>query len=93
MPQRDAPCPHCGSLLWFSVGLCGLYLLEDSLRSDVEKEVLRLVQTYENRDGSHALVELIMELEEICKIQIDDEAYEKILTPAGLLHAIRAQLR
>ena len=72
LPHGDAPCPACGSLLWF-IRLPDELLLFDRDRLDPKAvERIAALLADENRD-SLGVVELLMELEEF----LDDD------TPTG----------
>ncbi len=64
LPSGDAPCPACGSLVWFG---------------DTREIALPFIDPEKELD-SLEMVEVMMSLEDKFKVEIPDEDYEKIKT-------------
>jgi acyl carrier protein len=108
LPSGDAPCPRCGTLLWFIKTKDGLHYHEaerivpikqkimDAIRRTclgvAQKEIL--YSTFIKNIGADSLdiVELIMELEEEFEVTIPDEEAEQIKTVGELIDCIARQL-
>ena len=72
-PLGDAPCPHCGHLLWLTGSRVG---------ADPES-ILRTLMDYRNTlEDSLDIVELVMQVDEEFGIVIPDDEAEKIKTVA-----------
>ena len=100
-PPGDAPCPNCGTLLWFTKTPDGLLFFNDETvrpileklvqiicdNLGVNKETVRLAQSFTEDLGTDSLdmVEMMMELEEEFEIQIPDEDAERIRTVRDLV--------
>ena len=85
-PADDAPCPHCGQLLWLStqvVAMIRKHLLGEFPDQPIRKldPSMRLADLGDSLDD----VELIMVLEEHLHFAIPDKAAEKIVTIADLI--------
>ena len=103
-PPGDAPCPNCGTLLWFSKLPDGLLFFDDEevrpLREKfleilcdelgVNKESISYDQSFVEDIGIDSLdnVELVMAIEESLGITILDEEAEKIRTIRDLINYI-----
>jgi acyl carrier protein len=100
-PPGDAPCPACGSLLWFSPTPGGVVCFDYALVAPLKDWVLDRVcenlgvnrATVTNATDFRAevgadsldLVELVMEVEEELNIVIPDEDAERITTVGRLI--------
>lgn len=100
-PPGDAPCPHCGSLLWFLPTSTGIRLYEsevvaplreriiDAIRGNlgVSKEEIFHALSFNEDFGRDSLdvVELVMELEEEFGFTIPDADTEKIKTVGDVI--------
>jgi acyl carrier protein len=73
-PLGDAPCPHCGHLLWF-VTAGGHLKLFDKLALPLEKRerLAEVLETIREIEDSMDAVELVMELEEEFHIGLSDQ--------------------
>ncbi len=108
-PPGDAPCPHCGCLLWFLDTTSGVRI-HDATVAEVVLDRLRLL--FGDRIGidpadlsrspsflkemgvdSLDLVELMMELEEEFGVNISDTEAESVKTPNDILDVIVRRLR
>jgi acyl carrier protein len=94
--EGDAPCPNCGTLLWFFNTSAGMRFYEANVVEPLWDKFLQTIYTFlgVNKDqitpttsfvedvGADSLdiVELIMELEEEFDVNIPDEEAEKIKT-------------
>lgn len=95
-PPGDAPCPNCGTLLWFFDTSAGMRFYESKAIAHLRDKILETVcehlgvnkeQVTPNTSflevvGADSLdiVELVMELEEEFGVTIPDEEAEKIKT-------------
>lgn len=95
-PPGDAPCPACGTLLWFFHTSSGMRFHESKaitpLREKVvqvlcdnlgvSRDAIRPTASFTENIGADSLdiVELVMELEEEFDVTIPDEDAEKIKT-------------
>ena len=95
-PPGDAPCPHCGSLLWFLPTSKGMRLHDSETVAPLRERILDAIcgnLGVSKEEVSHALsfnedfgrdslnvVELVMELEEEFGFTIPDAEAEKIKT-------------
>lgn len=100
-PPGDAPCPACGSLLWFSLIPGGVVCFDYALVAPVSEWVLdRVCQNlganratltnstdFRSEVGADSLdlVELVMEVEEEFNIVIPDEDAARITTVGCLI--------
>ena len=91
LPAGDAPCPHCGQLLWFFRTASGVQLWEHEEAAavreklialiaeslGVDPEQVRLDRPFINDLGADSLdtVELIMELEEELGLDLGGEEF------------------
>lgn len=106
-PPGDAPCPHCGTLLWFILTSVGERVHESAaiapikirlLKAIVQKLGVDMVGLLEAtplqdlRADSLDVVELVMDLEEEFDVAISDEDTEEIKTVGDAIDLI-ARLR
>ena len=100
-PPGDAPCPNCGTLLWFSKTPDGLWFYDEETARPIRRRILDLIcdnlgvnkeqLTYDLSFAevpgvdSLDLVEFIMEIEEELEIAIPDEDAAKIKTIRDLI--------
>lgn len=95
-PPGDAPCPNCGTLLWFFETSTGMRFYESKTIAPLRDQILQTIceNLGVNRErinpttsfiedvGAESLdiVELVMELEEEFGVTIPDDEAEKIKT-------------
>jgi len=95
-PPGDAPCPNCGTMLWFFDTSAGMRFYESKAVTPIRDRILQTI--CENlgvnkergdpttsfledvRADSLDIVELVMELEEELGVTIPDDEAEKIKT-------------
>jgi len=108
-PTSDAPCPHCGSLLWFYVGRDAVRLYDAHAIAPVRERLRAIIAEQLNVDiervqdiagfvkdlGTDSLedVELIMALEEEFDLQISDADAESIINVADLIDYLERRLQ
>jgi acyl carrier protein len=85
-PTQDAPCPHCGQLLWW---------LEQRLKDRYGITSERIIDDLSVFDDLDSLdtAELVMELEEEFDIEIPPEDAQKLRTVADAMRYIQERLR
>jgi acyl carrier protein len=100
-PPGDAPCPNCGTLLWFFQTSEGMRLYESKSVAGLSEKIMKIIcdrlgtnkeitpttPLHENVD-SLELVELMMELEAEFGITIPDDQAEKIRTVGDVIDCI-----
>jgi acyl carrier protein len=95
-PPGDAPCPNCGTLLWFFPTSAGMRFYESKAIAPLRDKILQTLcanlgvnqeqisttTSFSKDIGADSLdiVELVMELEEEFGVTIPDEDAEKIKT-------------
>ena len=95
-PPGDAPCPKCGTLLWFFDTSAGMRFYESRVVAPLRDKLIQTIceNLGVNKDGvtpsssflqdvgadSLDIVELVMELEEEFDVTIPDEEAEQIKT-------------
>lgn len=95
-PPGDAPCPHCGSLLWFGQTSSGMRCYDSRTAAPLAQDLIQIVcenlgvnrnqvsdaTTFLKDIGADSLdiVELMMELEEEFEVEIPDEDAERMKT-------------
>jgi acyl carrier protein len=89
-PPGDAPCPQCGTLLWFLKTSRGVRLFETSKTALVRERFSSFVEDIEA--DSLDIVELVMELEEEFSFTIPDEEAERIKTVGDAIAYIEDRL-
>jgi acyl carrier protein len=103
-PQGDAPCPRCGTLLWFVQTSAGVRFYKADAIAPLWERITQILSenlgvnnacisgstSFQEDIGSDSLdvVELVMELEEEFEITIPDEQAEKIKTVGDALDYI-----
>lgn len=101
-PAGDAPCPHCGTLLWFVATPTGKVYYEAEaiapLRGQAVDFLCTSLRVGRDRVGdataltdladSLDLVELLMELEEEFGITLSDDAAEQLQMVGDLIHLL-----
>jgi acyl carrier protein len=108
-PPGDAPCPGCGTLLWFIETSAGMRCYDAAAVAPLWERLLAILgenlgvtqqqvssSTSFTRDvgaDSLDLVELVMELEEDFDITIPDEEAEKIKTVGDAIDYIQRHFR
>jgi len=79
-PVGDAPCPHCGSLLWFvNLGSAIRVFSHEDIPAD-KRKLIEMLGSLRSSDDSLDRVELVMELEEEFSITIPEDELEKMKT-------------
>jgi acyl carrier protein len=107
-PAGDAPCPHCGTLLWFIQSPEGPRFydrnrieqlrehlqrrLAEQLGVEPEKLDLETLSTTDLAADSLDMVELVMELEEEFDLEISNDEQERIQTLRDLLRPLLQRL-
>ena len=95
-PQGDAPCPNCGTLLWFFESSAGIRFHESKTVAPLRKKLLQIIcenlrvneerltpsTSFLGEIGADSLeiVELVMELEDAFSVPIPRKDAEKIKT-------------
>lgn len=95
-PPGDAPCPNCGTLLWFFNTSAGMRFYESKAVAPIRDKILQTIcenlgvnkeqvastTSFTEDVGADSLdiVELVMELEEEFGVTIPDEEAERIKT-------------
>jgi acyl carrier protein len=104
-PQGDAPCPNCGTLLWFFNTSAGMRFHESKAVAPLRDRIFQLICEKLRLDkgqvasttslgenaGSLDIVEFVMELEGEIGVTIPDEEAEKIRTVGDLIDYIANQ--
>jgi acyl carrier protein len=96
LPSGDAPCPNCGSLLWFVRDSSEIRYYDSRVIGPIREKLLQSLskrlhverdKIWESASFSHDLafdsldiVELVMEFEEEFEIKVPDQEAEKIKT-------------
>jgi acyl carrier protein len=80
----DAPCPHCGTLLWFINLREGMRLFASEDISLAKRELIEKLESLRLSHDSLVWVELVMELEE-SGTEIAKEDLEKMKTIDDLI--------
>jgi acyl carrier protein len=103
LPLGDAPCPNCGSLLWFARTDAGVLCYESDVIAPIRERLLEIISNNLGVDragifestpieeiGADSLdvVELLMKLEEDFRLQVSDKEAEKIRTVRDLIAVI-----
>lgn len=93
-PAGDAPCPHCGHLLWMSAELLSLIETRLSESLDIASEKITAdARLADIGADSRDMVELIMEWEEEFDITITGEDAERIRTVGDAIRYLQQQRR
>jgi acyl carrier protein len=95
-PPGDAPCPNCGTLLWFFASSAGVRFYESKMVAPLRDKILQIIcmnlgvnqeqvtstTAFVAAVGGNSLdiVELILELEEEFDVAIPDDDAEHIKT-------------
>jgi acyl carrier protein len=87
----DAPCPHCGTLLWFLNLPAGVRLFDSEDIPLAKRKLIEKVASLHLSHDSLDLVEMTMELEE-SGIEISEEELEKMKTIDDLIDYILYRL-
>ena len=82
-----APCPHCGTLLWFLNLHKGVCLINPEELSDVKQKLIEILISHPELSDSLDIVELAMELEEFGMV-IPEGELKKIKTFDDLIDYI-----
>lgn len=91
-PADDAPCPHCGYLIWLSAQVIEFLCRHKAALLNVPLESVSLNTPLLALAGdSLESVELIMEFEEAFQIHIPDEVAESIRTVSDLIRYLTAR--
>lgn len=77
-PPGDAPCPHCGTLLWFFPDAEECYFYEAKEIAPIRSEVDALIDFMNASPDSLDIVELVMNLEEEFDITIPEADAQQI---------------
>src|SRR5262249_8115 len=91
-PPGDAPCPNCGTLLWFNVTSDGVQVYETKAIAPIRDKIARLVGDAGRLD-SLEVVEIFMELEEEFDISIPDHEADQIKSIGDAIDYINRRLR
>ncbi len=93
-PSGDAPCPNCGSLVWFSAELLSAIQRQFGGLLDVAVDRITADATLSDLAAdSLDTVELVMELEEDFDVSIPDDVAQRIQTIGDLIRYIEQQRR
>jgi acyl carrier protein len=79
-PVGDAPCPHCGSLLWFVNLTSRIRVFSREEIPLTKRKLIEKLASLRLSDDSLDRVELVMELEEEFSIMIPEDELEKMKT-------------
>lgn len=88
-PCCDAPCPNCGTLLWFVRRETGSRLYRADQMDGLAK---RIADAFDLAGDSLDTVELVMELESEYEIRISEDDAERVATIEGAMAYLREHL-
>lgn len=85
-PTGDAPCPRCGSLLWFVAWDAQRFWYErGALPAELRGRLETLMAKWEPGADSLDRIEFIMELEDALNLSIPDRIAERFSSPDDLI--------
>jgi acyl carrier protein len=107
-PPGDAPCPNCGTLLWFFHTSASMRFYESKVIAPYRDKILQAISENLGVDkerissstsfsedlgaDSLAIVEVVMELEELLGVPIPDEEAEKIQTAGDAIEYLAKRI-